>query len=303
MHVQATLKVAWTCILYILIFPNMRNLLLFLARNSSWFLALLYLLLSLAIVVRNNNYQRSIWFNSSNRAVAWTYSLSGKVGSYFMLQEVNQALAERNAQLESEHVTLRDQIEQLRLAQSDTTYADTRTGVNYDYMPAQVINNSVNQLHNYLTLNRGSLDGVRLDMGVVDADGIVGIVAAVSDHYSVVISLLNTKLRFSCKVKGDDYFGSLTWDGISPRYAKLEELPRHVRFSVGDSIVTSGHSAIFPEGVMVGRVAEQEQNVNDNFYTLKIALSTDFYRLREVRIIRNNFAAEQKEIEERVNIR
>ncbi|MGL4411043.1 MAG: rod shape-determining protein MreC [Bacteroidales bacterium] len=276
----------------------MKNLLLFLSRNSSWFIALLYLLISFSLVVRNNNYQHSVWLNSSNKVIASTLAISGKVASYFSLQEVNSSLAERNAQLESESLLLREKILKMELDQAsinDTTYNDN---VKYEFIPAQVINNSVNQTQNYITINRGRADGVRIDMGVVDAKGLVGIVAGVSEHYSVVISLLNTKLRFSCKIKDDSYFGSLTWDGKSPNYAKLEELPRHVIFNQGDTVVTSGYSTIFPEGIMVGRVDSEEANSNSNFYTLKVELSTNFYGLREVRIIKNNLADEQKQLEE-----
>ena len=122
---------------------------------------------------------------------------------------------------------------------------------NYNFIVAQVINNSVSNSHNYITLNKGSRDGLHSEMGVVDQNGIVGIVNAVSDNFAVVISLLNPKLRLSCKVKGSSYFGSLVWDGKDARYAVLEEMPRHVKFAKGDTIITSGYSAVFPEGIMV----------------------------------------------------
>ncbi|MGL4992757.1 MAG: rod shape-determining protein MreC [Bacteroidales bacterium] len=276
----------------------MKNLLLFLSRNSSWFIALLYLLISLTLVVRNNNYQHSVWLNSSNKVIANTLSISGKVASYFSLQQVNSSLAMRNAQLESEALMLKSKIQKLEINHQDTSVTTLTDNPEYEFIPALVINNSVGHTQNYITLNRGSAEGVKIDMGVVDANGVVGIVAGVSEHFSVVISLLNTKLRFSCKIKNDSYFGSLTWDGNSPNYAMLEELPRHVVFNKGDTVVTSGYSTIFPEGIMVGRVESEEANSNNNFYTLKVDLSTNFYRLREVRIIKNNFADEQKQIEE-----
>ncbi|MEG1380033.1 MAG: rod shape-determining protein MreC, partial [Bacteroidales bacterium] len=173
------------------------------------------------------------------------------------------------------------------------------TVTKYDFIMAQVINNSISQMENYITLNKGSKDGVTPQMGVVDQNGIIGIVSLVSDHYSVVISLLNTKLRLSAKVKGSDYFGSLVWDGESGQYAVLEELPRHVEFKEGDTIVTSGYSAAFPEGLPVGVIAGYSRQHNDNFYALKIKLAADFYRLNDVRVIINNQQKEQLELEER----
>jgi rod shape-determining protein MreC len=168
----------------------------------------------------------------------------------------------------------------------------------YDFIMAQVINNSVGSVENYITLNKGRLDGLAPQMGVVDQNGIIGIVSLVSDHYAVVISLLNTKLRLSAKVKGSDYFGSLVWDAESPRFAVMEELPRHVEFHEGDTIVTSGYSAAFPEGIPVGIVAGHSRQRNDNFNALRIELAADFHRLSDVRVIVNNQQREQLSLEE-----
>ena len=161
------------------------------------------------------------------------YSLTGNVTSYFGLKQINQDLIERNGELEKEiqilKELLRDQYAEIQLNDSLTKY---------DFVVAQVINNSVSQLENYITLNKGSKDGIAPQMGVVDQNGIIGIVSNVSEHYSVVISILNPKLRLSAKVKGSDYFGSLVWNGKNARIALLEELPRHIEFQTGDTIVT-----------------------------------------------------------------
>lgn len=276
----------------------MQNLFNFLLRHSSWFLFLFYLIISLSFLFRSNAYQRSFYFNTSNSVVGNTLAISGNVKSYFDLGSVNQSLSTQNAQLEKRVLELEDQLKAVKSVMMDTTYADTLMRVKYDYIPAQVVNNSINQLQNYITINRGSKDGVRKDMGVVDHNGIVGIVSAVSDHFSVVISVLNTKLRLSGKIKNSDFFGSLTWDGLSPRQILLEELPRHVIYKEGDTIVTSGFSTVFPEGITVGRIETSEKQTNDNFYRLKVNLATDFYRLRDVRVIKNSFDSERKQLEE-----
>lgn len=276
----------------------MQNLFNFLLRHSSWFLFLFYLIISLSFLFRSNAYQRSFYFNTSNSVVGNTLAISGNVKSYFDLGSVNQSLSTQNAQLEKRVLELEDQLKAVKSVMMDTTYADTLMRVKYDYIPAQVVNNSINQLQNYITINRGSKDGIRKDMGVVDHNGIVGIVSAVSDHFSVVISVLNTKLRLSGKIKNSDFFGSLTWDGLSPRQILLEELPRHVIYKEGDTIVTSGFSTVFPEGITVGRIETSEKQTNDNFYRLKVNLATDFYRLRDVRVIKNSFDSERKQLEE-----
>lgn len=276
----------------------MQNLFNFLLKHSSWFLFLFYLIISLSFLFQSNAYQRSFYLNTSNRIVGNTLAVSGNIKSYWDLGSVNQALSSQNAQLEKKVLELEDQLKAVKSALMDTTYADTLLRVKYDYIPAQVVNNSINQLQNYITINRGSKDGVRKDMGVVDHNGIVGIVSAVSDHFSVVISVLNTKLRLSGKIKSTDFFGSLTWDGLSPKQILLEELPRHVIYKEGDTIVTSGFSTVFPEGITVGKIETSEKQTNDNFYRLKVKLATDFYRLRDVRIIKNNFDSERKHLEE-----
>jgi rod shape-determining protein MreC len=168
----------------------------------------------------------------------------------------------------------------------------------YEVIIAKVVNNSVSYLSNYVTIDKGREDGVSADMGVVSEGGVVGIVSTVADHYSVVIPLLNPKFRLSCKVLGSSYFGSMSWDGRSTRYAQLEELPRHVEFKEGDTIVTSGFSAIFPEGILVGNVSSFERQRNDNFYSLTVKLATDFHRLSSVMIIKNYRQKEQMQIEQ-----
>ena len=208
------------------------------------------------------------------------------------MKQINQDLLERNGYLEKEILVLKEQLRDEYEADEQQT-VETK----YDFIVAQVINNSVTQLRNNITLNKGSKAGIRPGMGVVDQNGIIGIVSIVSDHYSVVISVLNTKLRLSAKVKGSDYFGSLVWDGKSSRYAVLEELPRHVEFAKGDTIVTSGYSAAFPEGLPVGVIEGYSPQTNDNFYALKVELATDFNRLNDVRVIVNSQQEEQRQLE------
>ncbi|MGL4293491.1 MAG: rod shape-determining protein MreC [Bacteroidales bacterium] len=272
----------------------MRNLIQFFIRQSSFFVFLFYGIISVILLVRFNTYHQSVFFSSANEAVGEVYSLAGNVTSYFGLRDINQDLLERNGHLEKEIQVLKEMLQDDRNRQ-----LSEQTQTKYDFIMAQVINNSVTQMENYITLNKGSKDGLAPQMGVVDQNGIIGIVSLVSENYAVVISLLNTKLRLSAKVKGSDYFGSLVWDAESAEYAILEELPRHVEFTEGDTIVTSGYSAAFPEGLPVGIIAGYSRQRNDNFYALKIRLSADFNRLNDVRVIINNQQQEQLELQER----
>ncbi|MDR1556185.1 MAG: rod shape-determining protein MreC [Tannerellaceae bacterium] len=278
----------------------MRKLLDFLIGKRHWFLFLLLETVSFVLIYRNNSYQQSVMLSTANTVTANIVSLTGSVTSYINLREENRRLIERNGQLEIERLRLQRQIETMiaDTASFHNYVADPVRLFPYDVIVAKVVNNSVTYLSNYITINKGSDDGLSPDMGVISEGGVVGIVSTVSDHYAVVIPLLNPKFRLSCKVLGSSYFGSMSWDGRSTRYAKLDELPRHVEFNVGDTIVTSGFSAIFPEGIMVGNVSSFEKQRDDNFYSLTVRLTTDFHRLGTVMVIRNFQQNEQIQIEQ-----
>ncbi|MDE6650935.1 MAG: rod shape-determining protein MreC, partial [Paramuribaculum sp.] len=154
-----------------------------------------------------------------------------------------------------------------------------------------------NKTHNYITLNKGELDGVKPEMGVVDQNGVVGIVNLTAPHSARVISLLNPNFRLSCKVKGHNHVGSLVWDGSDYTTAILEELPKHAEFQEGDTIITSGYSTVFPEGVPVGVVIKGMRDHDENFYTLKVKLFTDFPNLSTVRVIGDSMKEEIDNLE------
>lgn len=277
----------------------MRKLLEFLVGKRHWFMFILLEIISLALVYRNNAYQRNVMFSSANVVAGHLASISGSITSYINLREINRELLERNGELELQMLDLQDQLDAL-LADSVTFKGfapDTTESFPYSFVVADVVNNSVTHLSNYITVNKGRIDGIEPDMGVVSERGVVGIVSTVSDHFSVIIPLLNPKFRLSCKVLGSSYFGSLSWGGRSTLYANLDELPRHVNFQKGDTIVTSGYSAVFPSGIIVGVVDNFERQHDDNFYSLQVRLATDFQALNNVRIIKNFRQAEQLGIE------
>ena len=265
----------------------MRQLIDFFVRHGAWFTFLLLAGVSCVMLFRSNPYQQSGYMTSAGAVSSSVYSAANGVTGYFNLRTINGDLQERLSLLEMENLSLRRRLQRAEeLAYADTVTPDSAL-TPFRFITARVINNSIAHSNNFLTINRGSDDGIAPEMGVVDQNGVVGIVNVTGRHTARVISLLNSDLRLSCKVKGSDAFGSLVWDGKSPRRAVLEELPRHVEFAVGDTIITSGYSVVFPEGIPVGTVVEQMRDADDNFYSLRVELLTDFATLSTVRVIEN----------------
>lgn len=275
----------------------MRSFFDFFIRHRAVFLFLLLAVVSCILLFRGNPYQQAVFMTSAGRVSSTVYKASDAVTGYFNLRNVNDDLNRRLADLEQENLALKEGL--LRANEQLSAHGEEPIPAlsTYNFIVGRVINNSLARSRNFITINRGTADGVRPDMGVVDQNGVVGIVNVVGPHASRVISVLNPDLRLSCKLKGSDAFGSLAWDGKSPRYAILEELPRHVPFSVGDTIVTSGHSVVFPEGIPVGTVVERLRDADDNFYSLKILLAADFSTLSTIRIVENYMKDEIEAVE------
>ena len=268
----------------------MRNLLNFLIKYNSWFVFLFYIAVSCILLFNGNRYHQSIYLTSANGVSASVYGTVAGINEYFNLRDVNRDLQLRNASLENELLNLQDQLKHYRALMPDSSeFIPTDR---FRYVMASVINNSVSRPRNYFTINKGSLQGVKPGMGVVDRNGIVGIVNVVGANSARIISLLNITQHFSVKVKGSNYVGSLTWHDGNPEIAYVEEMPRHVKYHIGDTIVTSGYSTTFPEGIPVGTVMSQIKTSDDNFFTLKIRLAADFKQLSTVRVIIDNLKQE-----------
>ena len=275
----------------------MRNLLNFLLKYNYWFLFILLEVICFVLLFRFNNYQQSVYFTSANVVTGKVYEVSGSVSSYFHLKSVNEDLLDRNMLLEQQITNLENA---LRERQVDSVVVNSiRNLDNKDYQifKAHVIRNSLNQADNYITLDKGSSSGIRPEMGVVDGNGVVGIVYKTSPNYSLVISVLNSKSSISCKIVGSEYFGYLKWEHGDSRYAYLKDLPRHAEFNLGDTVVTSGYSTVFPAGVMVGTVDDMSDSNDGLSYLLKIKLATDFGKLSDVRVIARTGQMEQQELE------
>ena len=278
----------------------MRNLLNFFLKYNYWFLFILLEVISFALLFRFNNYQGSAFFTSSNQVAGMVYEVANNVTGYFHLKSINDDLVQENVELELQIERLRSVLMELTADSVgiEKVKADALKG--YDIYRANVINNSLTHVDNYITLDKGENDGIRPEMGVINGSGVVGIVYHTSANYSVVIPILNSKSSGSCKIKRSDYFGFLKWEGGSSEYATVKDMPRHSLFSLGDTIVTSGHSAVFPGGIPIGTVEDISDSHDGLSYLLKVKLFTDFGRLNDVRVIAQKGQEEQIELEQKV---
>lgn len=285
----------------------MQKLLAFIVAKRHWFLLIICEIVAFVLIYRNNTYQRNMIVSSSNAITGKIMAVSSSVFSYFDLQNVNQELIEQNGRLEMEVIRLQEQLSNSSAGKTsfsqvflkDTILSDSliKRTYTYKYIPASVVNSSVNLIHNYITINKGLDDGIRPDMGVVSPRGIVGIVTTVDDRFAVIMSLLNVKSRVSCKIQNTHFSGSLTWKGGDVKYAYLEQIAAHAPFQVGDTIVTSGYSDVFPPGVIVGVIESFNKQNDDNFYSLKVRFATDFQSVNALWVIDNQQQEKLKQIE------
>lgn len=274
----------------------MRNLLEFLAKYNHWFVFLILEVVSMVLLFQYNSYQGSAWFSSANAVTGKLYEWDANVETFFSLTKVNQELTQRNAYLEQEVQKLSDSL--VSVTKDSSIYHREQFALlrNYRLIPAKVVANSVDKPGNLMTIDKGSADGIHKDMGVISGTGVVGIVYLVAEHYAIVIPVLNTKSNISCMIQNRGYFGYLRWKGGVSDLAYLEEVPRHAHFKLGDYVVTSGYSAVFPPGVRVGRILHVFNSADGLSYRVQLRLSTDFARLRDVCVIDDAAMKERLEI-------
>jgi len=271
----------------------MRNLLRFLQRYNFPVIFIILEVLALLMLVRNNPVPSSRLFSSLQAVNGFFFERSHGIRQYFDLRNENLQLARENSRLRGSQAEPGEMEEGL-----DAMSFSSKRPSAFVFTPARVINNSVNKQLNYITLDRGSLSGIKPDMAVVAPDGIVGVVRNVSAHYSTVIPVLNKNLQVSVLHKRSGYFGSLIWDGINFREAEVHEIPVHVEPQPGDTIVTSGFSALFPPGEIVGTVLSSRAQSGGSFKTLRIRLSTDYKKLSSVYVVENRGREERIQLEE-----
>lgn len=276
----------------------MKNLLSFIIRNSSWLVAIGLIVVSFYLVFSFNAYQRSVYLTSANTVAGWFYEISDKATAFIRLNKSNKLLLERNARLEEELYALKSYLSDMQRDTLTTNafLSDSIPASRFSFIPAEVINVSFSGPNNFITVNKGSVHGVKSDMGVVSQNGVVGVVLKTSPTFSVIIPLINPKFRLSAKLKNSNNTGSISWDGKDLNMTQIGELPKHEVFQPGDTVVTS-FSRIFPKDIVIGYVTGQIPSKDDNFNTLSLRIATDFYSVRDILIINDKHFGEQNELE------
>ncbi|HOU96243.1 MAG TPA: rod shape-determining protein MreC [Bacteroidales bacterium] len=274
----------------------MKSLLQFLTKHNRLIIFILLEGVAFYLIFTSNNYHNTQLVKGiRSSTLAWE-SIIKNMTNYFRIKKLN-------AELQTENRELRNTLEKMISVRKDSILSViliTTEEPQYEFIAAEVVNNSVNRQKNFFTLNVGTKQGADVNMGVISPSGAAGIIISAGKNYSVAISLLNLDFRLSAKIKSNDYFGSLSWDGSNYRYAILNDIPQHVLLNKGDTVVTTGYSAIFPAGIMVGTISDFEKSGSE-FYSIKVKLATDFKKLAHVYLIKNNRRQEQISIEKEYN--
>lgn len=256
----------------------MRSFLLFLLKYSSFLVFVLLESLSFFLILKNANYQRASFINSTNTVVGAILQTSSNISTYFNLKEVNQQLSSENAMLRARYYALVHSID--NQFQQDTTQK-------YVFINAKIVNNNVYLLNNTLTINAGSSKGVAPGMGVLGNGGIVGKVKRAGTNFSTVVSLLDVDVQVSAEIKGKINLCTVQWDGKSPGYAQVLYVPRHYPLNLGDTVVTSGFNSVYPKGITIGTISHLDLPKDATFYNIKIKLINDFTSISEVEVVVN----------------
>ena len=254
----------------------MRNLLAFLAKYNHWFVFILLEVICFVLLFRFNNFQGSVYFSSANAVAGKVYEYNSSVTTFFNMSQSNKKLSERNLILEQQVRAL-------------TQYIATHHGdsLAMEQCQKQALA-GINREDNLITIDKGKADGIHEDMGVACGTGVVGVVYMASDHYSIVLPVINVNSNISVMIRKRGYFGFLHWKGTPSDIAYVDDVPRHARFALGDYVVTNGYSSIFPPGIMVGKILHVFNSSDGLSYRVQLRLSTDFGKLRHVCVIDNS---------------
>ena len=271
----------------------MRRIIRLIIKHHFFLLFLLFEFFALYLLISNDPQKRAVYLSTSNHIAGGLYKVTHGITQYFDLKKQNEYLHSENTWLRNKLEKNRESPEFEYEIVRDTVYHQR-----YVYYPAEVINNTIQYPNNYLTLNKGTSQGIHPGMAVISPQGVVGIVNSASGHFATVISALNMNIKISSKIKKNNYFGSITWDNRSYQKVVLNDIPFHVNINIGDTIITSGYSAIFPEGIMIGTITGFNLQEGANFYEITVDLSTDFKNLNEVYVIADLLKYERIKLEE-----
>lgn len=270
----------------------MNNLIRFLQKYYYVFLFLILEGIAIYFISCNSYYQGSAITNLANNVAGYTFDQCNKISHYFSLASVNEELVKENArlreQIESSYVKYTDRV----MIKDDTIYKQQ-----FAFMEAKVISKSINKRNNYFMLNKGRSSGIDKDMSVIAQNGIVGIVTQVTDNFSLVMTVLHQNSKIAVKNKRTQASGTLVWEGGSYEKGKIIDIPSSMPLKVGDTIITSGFSRNFPEGIIVGYIEKFSKDQGSGFYNVDIKYSTDYNKLGFVYVVKNFFKIEQEQLE------
>lgn len=269
----------------------MRNLFQLLWNNNFFLLFVILQGACFYLIVDEQKYHQAAVLNSANSSVAKIMTTVNQAKEYLALRQNNELLATENAQLKALDTTKFFDLQTKQATIKDSTYT-----IQYTYTVAKVVNNNSNKRNNFLTLDKGLANGIKPDMGVISAGGVVGVVKDVSEHFATVQSILHSKTKASVRLK-NGFYGPLTWDGVDPKFATLSDISANVLVHKGDTIITTSFSTLFPEGILVGYVEKVEANPAGDYLKIKVRLSTNFTNLSYVYIVNNKFKLEQQKLE------
>ena len=266
----------------------MRNLLAFLAKYNHWFVFILLEVICFVLLFRFNNFQGSVYFSSANAMAGKVYEYNSSVTTFFNMSQSNKKLSERNLILEQQVRALTQYIATHHGDSLAMEQCQKQALAGFKLIPAKVIQSTINREDNLITIDKGKADGIHEDMGVACGTGVVGVVYMASDHYSIVLPVINVNSNISVMIRKRGYFGFLHWKGTPSDIAYVDDVPRHARFALGDYVVTNGYSSIFPPGIMVGKILHVFNSSDGLSYRVQLRLSTDFGKLRHVCVIDNS---------------
>jgi rod shape-determining protein MreC len=276
-----------------------RNVFLFIRRHTNFLFFLVLQIIALSMLFRYNKFHEAIFMNASTEITGRINDKYNTIEYYFQLKKTNESLLKENLRLRQQLHENYEAPDSARRLITDTIRIDSaRSVLKYKVMEAKVVNSTTSQQTNYLTIHRGSAQGVRPNMGVISPQGIAGTVVNVSENYATVMSLLHRQYKVVVKLKNSGDRGAIEWDGLSPLFVTLKDIPKSARVAKGDTIVTSQTSSKFPAGIMVGTIYEIVEDNTSNFYTLKIRPSTNFFNIEYVYVIDNLQYDEQKRLED-----
>lgn len=273
----------------------MNQIIQFFMRSRDFFVFLALFLCAIGLVFNSNYYPQSAYINSANAVSGRLYSFTDYWAQYFSLRGQNETLTEENRALRSQLLRMEQQIRNISLV--DSVSFPTTDSLKYKILKANVIKNSFRLKNNYLTIDKGTKDGVKQDMGVLSPQGVVGIIENTSERFATVQSVLNTRSALNAMVKRTQHFGSLSWDTREVNKVQLLEVPNIAPIQNGDTIVTGGMSNIFPKGIPIGRIVHFEKSKKDNTYIIDVKLFADMSNLEYVYIIEDRDRAAVSDLE------